>query len=387
MKKCIIISAFYQNILTSRPRLIYEFMESRYETTVVTADFVHSTKKYDKTKESYIDKVHVPKYSKNFSIGRIFSHFVFAIKVVLYLYVNKSDLVYICLPPNFSSWVSSILAKKSGSSVIVDVIDIWPNYNEKSKGLIGSFYKIWGSFRDKAISNSNYVILECNLYKKLLNKNLKCSSCVIPLAKKENNKITLFTNKIDNNILYVGYIGAFSHSYDFDSLIKILSNIKTKKIHVEIIGFGELKSVVLEKLKINGIPYTDYGIVYEEDLKRDILSRCHFGFNGFKDNAIVGLSYKSIDYLSFGVPLLNNLKEDTWDIVNDLKVGFNYCSNDILKVVKLIDQIDFEELQEMKKKSRLAFENNYSWKAFVNSMQCVLNKLENNCEEQFDDNF
>lgn len=387
MKKCTIISNFYQNIPTSRPRLVYEYMVSNYETKVVTSDFVHSTKSYDKNKEEDIVKVHVPKYTKNFSVGRILSHLVFAIKVAIYLYANKSDLVYICLPPNVAAWISVKVAKNAGTKVIVDVIDIWPNYNKNSKGLMSVLYRSWSSFRDKAIKEANYVILECNLYKKLLKKDFNSSISVIPLAKKEDNELEQFDNTIDSNIIYVGYLGAFSHSYDFDSLIEILSNLKSKKPHVEIIGFGERKSTVLEKLKKNGISYSDYGVVYDDDRKNKILSKCHIGFNGFINEAIVGLSYKSIDYLSFGVPLLNNLKADTWEIVNDFEVGFNYTSTEILKIAEVLDDIDFKELQAMKKRARLAFENNYSWEAFVNNMDNIIKELENNDEEKRHDNF
>ncbi len=42
-----------------------------------------------------------------------------------------------------------------------------------------------------------------------------------------------------------------------------------------------------------------------------------------KDEVSVGLTIKSIDYLSYGLPLINNIKGDTTKLVQDEKIGQN----------------------------------------------------------------
>lgn len=40
-----------------------------------------------------------------------------------------------------------------------------------------------------------------------------------------------------------------------------------------------------------------------------------------KDNVCVGLTMKSIDYFQHGLPIINNIQEDTTEIVKQYKVG------------------------------------------------------------------
>ena len=52
----------------------------------------------------------------------------------------------------------------------------------------------------------------------------------------------------------------------------------------------------------------------------------------------VGLSIKSIDYLSYGIPLINNLKGDTWDIIEKEKIGINISQDTVISRLPSIDR-------------------------------------------------
>ena len=41
-------------------------------------------------------------------------------------------------------------------------------------------------------------------------------------------------------------------------------------------------------------------------------------------NAVVGLTTKSVDYFSFALPIVNNIKGDTTELVKARKIGINY---------------------------------------------------------------
>ena len=43
-----------------------------------------------------------------------------------------------------------------------------------------------------------------------------------------------------------------------------------------------------------------------------------------KDSVEVGLTTKSLEYFSMGIPLINNIRGDTWDIVEEYGAGINY---------------------------------------------------------------
>ena len=36
---------------------------------------------------------------------------------------------------------------------------------------------------------------------------------------------------------------------------------------------------------------------------------------------------KSMDYFEFGLPIINNIHGDTWDLVSDCCIGINYINN------------------------------------------------------------
>lgn len=385
-QRCIIVSNFYMNIPTSRPKLVYDYLSLKYSSTILTADFVHATKSFDRLVVEDVVKLRVPGYSENFSLGRILSHLIFGLKAAKYILLSKPSLVYICLPPNTVALITALIARVVRAKVIIDIIDIWPNYNKTSGRFSNFLYEIWGSFRTLACHLSDLVILECELYRSYTEQIKTKKILVIPLAKKESDYVE-FRNFASIDCLNIGYLGAFSKSYDFASLIEILKLLKKKTINVEIIGIGEYKKNFLLELKANNIPFTDYGVVYDEDKKKEILQKWHLGFNGVVDEAIVALSYKSIDYLSFGVPLLNNLKKDTWSLVNEFEIGFNYEADSYSKVASEIDNISFEDLINMKYRARFTFEKLFSWITFSKNMDSALSKLEEFDEEKFDDNF
>ena len=144
---------------------------------------------------------------------------------------------------------------------------------------------------------------------------------------------------------------------------------------MHIIGLGPISNWFFSELETQGINYTYHGASFDENLKRDILSSCWFGFNGYKDNTEVALSYKSIDYLSYGVPLLNSAKEDTYNLVAEEKVGFNFSSKNIDELITKLATISFPEIIDMKKKSYNIFHQKFSGESYYEEMDSVINSL------------
>lgn len=372
MKKAVIVACFFMNLPSSRPKLVLDFLSQYYETSVITADFSHSKKAYDNTVVDGVRKIHVPPYKGTFSISRVWSHIVFALKVAKEIRKEKPELLYICLPPNLSGLRSAKLGKKLKAKVIVDIVDIWPNYNSAKNGIMKVVYNAWKELRDKTVRIADSVILECELYRRFVDDQTK--SIVIPLAKRENSVNNEYSEE-ESNTLIIGYLGAFSHSYDFDSLIEIASKLRKWSPRLEIIGEGEKKQQILDMIDKAGIECKDYGAIYDETEKKEIMSRWHLGYNGYVEKAIVGQSYKSIEYLSSSVPLLNSLKADTWELVEARKIGFNFVSNNLDVVSEAIDRITFSQLKDMKKNARLVFERLFSWDAYCENMEQVLIRI------------
>ena len=73
----------------------------------------------------------------------------------------------------------------------------------------------------------------------------------------------------------------------------------------------------------------------------------------------VALSYKSVDYLSYGVPLLNSAKEDTKILVNEENIGYNFNSNSLESLINKLSEININEIDIMKRKSYNIYKKNY----------------------------
>ena len=86
-------------------------------------------------------------------------------------------------------------------------------------------------------------------------------------------------------------------------------------------------------LKIHNITFKDYGFSFDKILIKKVFPKCWFGFNGYKQSTEIALSYKSVDYLSYGVPLLNSAKEDTNRLVTSEKIGFNFNENNLESLI------------------------------------------------------
>lgn len=83
----------------------------------------------------------------------------------------------------------------------------------------------------------------------------------------------------------------------------------------------------LNRLNVAGATVKYHGIIYEESMKIQILGLCDLAFNLMKESVQVGLTIKSIDYFSMGIPIINNIKGDTWKLVEENCIGFNYSGN------------------------------------------------------------
>lgn len=373
MEKILIISAFYLENNTSRPYHIKLYFEKKgFKVKVITTNFNHSTKRKEKIHSSNVIQLNVPTYSKTFSFKRILSHMIFACKIKKYVKSEEYDLIYVAIPPNYSARLAVKISKKMGKFIITDVIDIWPQNSGKFP--FSTLLNIWTGMRNKAVIDSNIVLIETSGYKRFIDP-IRNDSQLLYLTKTLDNLVNTeesFSTGLKESVI-IGYLGNFSDSYDFRSLVEI-SKLLNKKYLVKIIfiGDGYLKNRILKELEELSINYDDYGILFNEADKKSILKDCHFGYNAVNKNITVGLSYKSIDYLSYGLPLLNNLDFDTRKLVDLYNAGVNFDS--VEDAFKKIDSLSMYEYMLLRKGAQKLFEDCFSFSAFNDKMDEILTK-------------
>ena len=284
------------------------------------------------------------------------------------------------LPPN-GLGLPLLLRKKSFNKLVVDVIDLWPEAFPTNNGLFKkAVLQLFGLLpkiiRKKIINYSDFCITESDFfYEKLDLKNISDSK-VIHIKKPE--LIVPCFEKVSKelSIIYLGNIGKI---YDFNSLIEIIKSVKKKrKVILHIIGLGPLSTWLFDSLKDKNIDYQYHGASFDENFKREIISKCWFGFNGYKNNTEVALSYKSIDYISYGVPLINSAKKDTRDMVENERIGYNFNSESLKIIIDKLSRVGLDEIDLMKKRSYNLYKNSFSEKSYYTEMDKVMDRVNNN---------
>ena len=378
MKKALIFDAYDQYQI--RIQYIEQALKNcGYETQIFFADFDHVRKQYYLNKRENVSYIHAKAYQKNISFSRLYSHFDFARECVKTAErYDDVDLIYVMVPPN-SLTKEFALYKKRNPKVKLwfDVLDMWPESLPVGYGLkkLGKpIFEQWRKRRDDYLSVADLVTPECMMFDRELRKHhsyenmhsvylCQKSSFVEAAASIEDELHFLYCGTI-NNIIDIQLIGEF--------LWKVR---KKKKVAVEVIGDGEHGRDFLLKLNEINVPYVFHGYVYDEKKKREIYRRAHFGLNCMKDSVFVGLTMKSLDYLSHGLPLVNNIKGDTTDFVEQYGIGLNITYTSLEEAADQICDLTQSDYESMRAKVKQLFEKELEEDVVVKQIEQHVNNL------------
>ena len=342
MKKALMISCFewYKNRLEPIREIL---IERGYEVTILTSDFSHGLKKPfpDSSKRSECTYIHVPQYKKNISIQRMFSHWCFGKTVGNYIRKYKPDLIYLLVPPNNTARYCSAYKRRNPESVfIADIIDIWPEGMPLPDKLRKSLpARIWKNLRDKSLISADYVFTECRLFQEQLKGILDPSRTkTLHLFKNQSEEQkNLIKNIVElrsfnaADPIKLAYVGSMNHLLDIDGICQVLRTIHNMgyKTELHAIGDGLNKENFETAVQKTGCKAFFYGCSFDEMKKINILAPCNAAFNIMKPGVLVGLTIKSIDYFAYGLPVINNIKGDTWSVVQENAIGINICDEGV----------------------------------------------------------
>lgn len=386
-KQALIITCFYNYSFNTRLVYVIDVLESLgYKCTIVTSDFDHRNKKQYVLDKINIEQVHVTEYHKNISIKRLLSHNEFARKAVRLAQSKNPDLIYVGSPPN--SCISVFKKYKNdnpSTKLILSITDMWPEtmpIPPKYKLLLSPALSIWSNMRNKNIRQYNGVIFECDLFRNYLRKYIHgIYSKTVYLSKKDT--ISIASKHINreynpNCEIKLAYVGSVNNIIDLGLIAYIVEQLsKFRRVSLSIIGNGEKMRELKNKITDLGVEVTDYGIVYDDDEKYKILSLHHYGLNIMKDTVFVGATMKSLEYLYFGLPMLNSISGDTHKIVEDNNCGFNINMNTPDYIFKRIAGLNSEEYYAMVKSSQDVFGRFFSEDSVHASLYSFFAHIEN----------
>ena len=352
--KASVITCFESNGL--RQAFLYELLQSKgYEVSAYTSNFSHVNKSYrNNIPEDYIAIDTLP-YRKNLSFSRIRSHRKFA-KDVFESIGDDIDLIWLMVPANsLLEYGKEYKSKHPDVRLVVDMIDMWPESLPVSFDKNKFPFNIWRNIRSNNIDCADYLVCECNMYKDILNREYDGDIHTLYWASDLSG--VKRNNKADNNKLSLCYIGSINNIIDTEKIVKIIESIDTD-VDLHIIGDGENRNYFVDRLsKVCNVNY--HGKIYDEDRKEEIMSRCHAGINIYKDGLYIGLTSKCIDYFRYGLPIINNIKGDTYEFVEQYGIGINV--NDRLS----LDADRLMQLRDNNNNIYKLYDNYFSKTAFM----------------------
>lgn len=378
MKTAAIISCNDNYDYNTRTKYVCKYLEGiGYTVEFVVADFDHrNKKKYISIHPGHINYINVREYNKNLSIARIISHISFARKVRKLIENKHYDLIYHCAPPNSTIYEISKAKEKGGFYLITEIGDMWPETMPVSSIIkkIGYVpFLFWRTLRDRYLYNSDQIIAECDLFKEQLRKYTGLKNINTLYFCKEPHYIEQIYNENDFKIIEFCYLGSINNIINYDIIAQLVSEVaKKRKVRVHIIGDGEKRDEMINSIEKSGGEVFFHGTVFDDKKKESIFSKCHYALNVMKNDVYVGMTMKSLDYFSFGIPMINNIGADIGHMIQKYEIGFNIDTVNCSEIADRILCMNADEYAKMRKNVCDIHEKFFSINSFDNSMKMII---------------
>ena len=360
MKRVVVISG--TNHYEERAKSVIEEYQKEHEVIYLTSDFDHVTKQYYQIDLPFAQQLHVLGYYKNLSVSRILSHIMFSIKTFLHLCKLKPDIVYVEIPHNTLATATKWYKRFHKCELIMDIFDMWPeSLPMKSNNIVFKIAcAVWRSFRNNNLKYADKVYTECNYYQKLIHR----EGCDVEMETKylTRKKVDLDIQTVwDDEKIHLCYVGNINNIIDIPFIADFMSRLNEKKpVCFHLIGNGESRTRLIDALEEKGIQVISYGVVYDVHRLQEIFNQCYFGINFLLPDLAIGLTMKSITYLRGGIPLLNTVDGDTWNMVEKYQAGFNIPRDNMGVVIEAIVQMTQSQINDMKQSAHIVFEEHFA---------------------------
>jgi glycosyltransferase involved in cell wall biosynthesis len=331
-----IITCYESN--EERARLVFDACVGRgYETIALTSDFSHIRKEKRESVPAGFTAIEARPYRKNLSLSRMLSHRRFAKDAFEHAEKDRPDLIWLMAPAN--SVIREAKRYKMRfpeTKLIIDIIDMWPESLPVNINKDAFPFRIWRKIRRNNIGCCDLLVTECDLYQEILRREYEGEIRTIRWAR--DSKAQFHKSDLSDDVLSLCYIGSINNIIDADRIADVISKIDMPvKLHV--IGDGESRDAFLSILK--GICELQYhGVIRDEKKKSEIFDLCHAGINIYKEGLYIGLTVKCIDYFEHGLPIINNIKGDTWKLVEDNNAGINIDKDNLVDAKRIMNMRD-----------------------------------------------
>lgn len=352
-----------------------------------TSNFAHHFKKYRSVgwkdiavnNRFIIRLVPSTSYKKNFGIGRLIKDISFAKELKKRIQQEEQpDVIISAENPLMFGIPTFPFAKRNNIPVIIDQMDIWPEFLEngfgKLKNVVHLLFKpVYINRYKNYCQAAGYMALGSNYL--LFARKLTLDGEKKPYALVYNGVDTISFRKqmlspmpkrlldITNSSIHSYhciFAGTFGPSYDIDTILNCAKKCSENKLDVDFwfAGSGsEIEKVLNVARKEGNVIYL--GSLLPNELA-PVYAKCDIGLCAYSAKSNVDMPDKFYDYCAAGLAVVNSLTEEVSNYINDNEVGFNYFAGDVQSMYNAIQKLTMDNvLLKRMKENAFSLGNNF----------------------------
>jgi glycosyltransferase involved in cell wall biosynthesis len=355
-----------------------DFLQSKgYQVFFLTTDFEHQRKIWiSEMPDGFIKLKSVISYKKNISIRRLLNHLIVAISFVRYTIQTpkKPSTIIVSYPTMLLCLAVVMYAKYNRIKVIVDIRDKWPDIFIPYKPLRFVLFPLY-LIKSYIMKNSICIAISPDYYRWAVGANTVLEPYILPLSNSNQNFDVTRTLSYNKPLVLV-FSGTLGLTYSLDSILELHDLLILEGINFRIDICGDGPERVKFERQFEERKFINYlGWINEEEL-REVLNRAHIGLMFYRPHSPQGWPNKLIEYLSNGLPIINTLKGETWDLIAEKKLGINIEVSDLKSGSVFLKNLlhDSSAYRNITENCKKCFENQFSVDEVQNKLLSIINE-------------
>ena len=275
-------------------------------------------------------------YSSNVSLRRLWSHRRYAedwrqlaSDALSAGELKPPGIIILSMPPLGLFDQAAKFRSEYGCKVIVDIQDAWPEnfvnlVPAYIRPLVGLSLFALKKAAERAYRGADVITAVAGKYLSLAESyGAACPSKVFPLGAMLPD-ISGCAERSEEKLRLV-YVGNLGPSYDLKTMLDAVVDLVREGVELtlDIAGDGPRKREVEEAVKVSGGTIRFHGYLAEEELSQ-LLKACDVGIIPMKDEMMVAVPNKLVDYAAHGLTVVNGLSSETNDLLEEFECGFLY---------------------------------------------------------------
>jgi glycosyltransferase involved in cell wall biosynthesis len=339
-----------------------ELVRRKHRVVWISADFRHQTKAYrssppaDWIGAADITALHVPRYSTNVSLRRLFSHRIYARRVVQKLekvhHEHPLDLVVASIPPLRSARNAMAFCNKKGIPGVIDVEDLWPEVFENAfPRLIRPTLSWWllGQLRREArtayelasglVGVSPEYLRHATSVRKdgppvpqaVFLLGFDITGVPLPVTRKPPDRAAP---------LVVVYMGKFGHFYDLETVVLAADRCRSQNIRFVCMGDGPTYARITKQVERLGLGNISLPGFVPDEQAYPLLHQADVGLVPYRSDYPDSIPTKPSNYLFAELAVVSSLGGSFKEIMIEERFGLSYQAEDPDSLARALVQLE-----------------------------------------------